>query len=429
MHDAPFASAAVEMRVRALLDSACVPIERHGALLVAEGEAAGRRVAIASNDVARQRGAIGVEEAQALARLLARARGDGRPVVLLLDSSGARVDEGLPALGAFRALFREALRARLAGVRMFALLGAVCFGGASLLASLCAKRSYLAATLLAASGPRVIQAAHHDEHFDASDARAVHALLGPAARMTWHDQDLERTDTLQAARAAVHDWIMACSEGPPDLRLEHADLERRLLQSASAGLASSALAPALLEALLPPGYAPVFSGRSVRAEAGPGKPVFVGVLGGAPVDAGDSLRAAAMLLQAGTSHPGSALVLLLDASAHSASVRDERLLLSDYLVHLSLVIASLAHAGHRVALWIVGQASGASYIAFAAAADSVSAAIDARIEILPPAARAAIVGSRGTGGAGCDWLAAGVADALLEERLRLNLVQPSGPVT
>ena len=49
-----------------------------------------------------------------MSSLLARARDEGAPIVLLLDSSGARVDEGLPALGAFRVLLRETLLTRLA---------------------------------------------------------------------------------------------------------------------------------------------------------------------------------------------------------------------------------------------------------------------------------------------------------------------------
>ena len=101
-----------------------------------------------------------------------------RPLFLLLDSAGAKVDEGLAALGAFRRLFREALLTRLAGVPMFALLGRACFGGASMLATLCNARVYSERTLLGASGPAVIQALAGRDQLDAGDTTAVQALDG-----------------------------------------------------------------------------------------------------------------------------------------------------------------------------------------------------------------------------------------------------------
>lgn len=430
MQNGPFSAASADARLSALLDApAC--FQRHRALLVAEGEIGGRPVVLAANDPSRQRGAIGIEEGRALAALFAHARAARLPAVLVLDSSGARVDEDLPALGAFRILFREALHARLAGVRMFALLGSACFGGASLLASLCARRSYLPTTLLAASGPRVIASAQGSARFDAHDPAAVRALLGSAARRAWHAGDGERADTLDAARAAVRDWLDQ-EDAPLDLPAMHAALQRRLPACAApaADAGEPAAASPLLASLLPRGYAPVFAGRLVeaRADAGSGKPVFVGAVGGAPLDAGDSMRLAALLLRLQQADPAVPLVLLLDADAHAASVADESVLLSDYLVHLSLIIAERARAGHRVALWILGRASGASYVAFAAAAHSVSAAPDAGIEILPPAARASIVGTRGARATGtAAWLEAGVADALLEQRQRRNPPQPSEP--
>jgi len=435
VHDAPFTSADAHARASALLRGTPEKVQRHGALLIAEGRAGARTLLVAANDPARQRGAIGSEEARALTQLFARACSERMPVVLVLDSSGARVDEDLPALGAFRELFREALRARLAGVPMLALLGTACFGGASLLACICERRSYLADTLLAASGPRVIASAERAERFDATDPQAVHTLLGAAARIAWHPDDQVRPDTLEAARHVVHQWLQQAGQPALDLPLQQANLELRLARAAggakadSGTAASTGLAPALLDALLPPGYEPVVSGRLVRAEAATGgsRPVFVGALGGGPLDAPDSAALAGMLLALRAGGDSRPVVLLLDASAHAASVRDERVLLSDYLVHLSLVIAALSEGGHRVALWIVGQASGASYVAFAAAADTVSAAVDARIEILPPAARASIVGARGHRAGGADsWLSAGVADALLEKRLRLNIVHSNG---
>jgi hypothetical protein len=87
-------------------------------------------------------------------------------------------------------------------------------------------------------------------------------------------------------------------------------------------------------------------------------------------------------------------------------------------VHLSLTLAWLHAAGHRLVLWIPGRASGASYVTFAAPVDSVSALPSAQIEILPAAAVKQIVKSGPTPPAApAALLAARVADGLLDTRL------------
>ena len=90
------------------------------------------RVALVENRIAS--GSIGKAEVAKLVPLFAISAREKSPVVLFLDSAGARVSEGLEALGAFRRLFREALAARVAGAPVAAVLGRNCFGGASMLA-------------------------------------------------------------------------------------------------------------------------------------------------------------------------------------------------------------------------------------------------------------------------------------------------------
>jgi hypothetical protein len=88
-------------------------------------------------------------------------------------------------------------------------------------------------------------------------------------------------------------------------------------------------------------------------------------------------------------------------------------------VHLSLVIAALALAGRRLVLWIPGAASGASYVAFAAAVEQVSVLPAARVEILPAAAVRQILGAAPAPTVDIDALIeAGVADGLLDTRLQ-----------
>jgi hypothetical protein len=359
--------------------------------------------------------------------MLRQARADPAPILLLLDSSGARVDEGLAALGAFRRLFREALLTRLAGVPMIALLGNACFGGASMLACLCSRRVYTAHTLLAASGPGVIEAISGKPQLDAGDPKSVEALMGGAARTRSDPTDLligGAPDQLrEVVRACLRENDSRLGSWNPDVA--HVVLGMRLRQ---AGMldeppAARALAAKLNE-ILPKGYAPVVDADifSALPPPGSGKAAFMGALTGAPVGAATCWRLADRLLALRERHAGSPVVLMLDAQGHAPTVADERVLLSAYLVHLSLVIATLAGAGRRLVLWIPGAASGASYVAFAAAVEQVSVLPAARVEILPAAAVRQILGAEPTRAVGIAALIeAGVADGLLDTRLQTQV--------
>ena len=412
----------------ALLDDNTAVTHRAGAMITASGVLQGRAVHLAATDPAIARGAIGVAEANALAALMQRARDEKTPVLLVLDSAGARVDEGLPALGAFRFLFREALLSRLARVPLIAMLGPACFGGASMLACVCDRRVYLPQTRIAASGPAVIEGASGKSQLDAKDRGAVHALMGAQARVGLHREDAIVEDSAEAARAAA-ERALAADLLPLNLADDHARLRERL---AGAGLlrmqpASAEVDVARLAQLLPAGYTPVTAGSAFLAQpaAQSNKAVFLGSVG-APVDAFTCWQLSDWLLTLGHTHPGSPRVLILDAEAHAATVPDERVFLSDYIVHLSLTIAHTGQAGPRSVLWLPGAASGASYVAFASPVDRVSALPSARIAILPPRAVRQILGAEAvkdgdehTGiSSASDWIDARVADALLDGQPR-----------
>jgi acetyl-CoA carboxylase beta subunit len=97
-------------------------------------------VALIENRVAS--GAVGCAEGERLAELFAAAAGDKTSLVLFIDSAGAKVSEGLNALGAFRTLYRAGLDAVLAGVPLAIVLGRNCYGGASMLAHLASQRMF-----------------------------------------------------------------------------------------------------------------------------------------------------------------------------------------------------------------------------------------------------------------------------------------------
>jgi len=171
-------------RIEGLLDPGSfvrVPAPQ-GSLHAGQGMLGGKPVVIAATDREVAGGSFGVAESHSLAALMKQDLSANLPFILCLDSAGARLDEGLPALGAFRQLYRQVLDLRLAGVPMLALLGRDCFGGASMLAATCGQRVYTIGSRLAMSGPAVIQALGGRNELDASDAQAVNALMGGTAR-------------------------------------------------------------------------------------------------------------------------------------------------------------------------------------------------------------------------------------------------------
>src|SRR5258708_3139102 len=197
MLSASFSASSPAQRVAALLDPGSfrgIADEARGALTAGAGSVGGTAVAIAATDRHVAGGSFGVVESQALSALLQQSRNDAVPVILCLDSAGARLDEGLPALGAFRQLYHHFLDLRLAGIPTLAVLGRDCFGGASMLAAACGQRVYSPVSRLAMSGPAVIQALGGRQEPDAQDPEAVTTLIGGAARARLHPADRLATD-------------------------------------------------------------------------------------------------------------------------------------------------------------------------------------------------------------------------------------------
>ena len=388
-------------------------------MLAGRGRIGGRPVWIAATDTTRARGAIGVAEAEALCELLRAARETPAPVFLLLDSAGAKVDEGLAALGAFRRLYREALLTRLAPLPMYALLGRACFGGSSMLATLCNLRLYSSRTLLGVSGPGVIQALAGSDQLDAGDAVAVQALMGGEARARLGSDDVLVADDLATFRSRALELAGTLCPATLDLHTKHSHLARRLGAEVEA-IVPSPEALDRMKQLAPPGYACSARGDVVCALASQprGQPAFVGVLTGGAIGAAASWILADELLKLHESHRGVAVILVLDASGHAATRHDEELLLSEYITHFALTAAWLAAQDHRVVLWIPGQAAGAVYVAFASPAEHVSALPSAQLRILPQAAVQQILGAPPADTSDTEtWLRTGVADALLDSRL------------
>jgi hypothetical protein len=421
MADDVFSASAPAQRILALLDNGSLrqgQTQAHGSLMAGSGTIEGREVTIVATDRHVAGGSLGVSEARALAMLMEQSHAPGRRFVLCLDSAGARLDEGLSALGAFRQLYRHMLDLRLAGLSMLAMIGRDCFGGASMLAVTCSQRVYSASSRLAMSGPAVIQALGGTAELDASDGAAVNALMGGVARASLVTTDRVCEDTLEGFRRAARDWIAAgATNFPPNLRDQHTRLGTRLLAQGmvpSPPRNASAELPAVLREILPEGVElhkmdGVLFGRSGKSSPN----AFFGFIDGTPVGALATWTLAGECLALADERPGEAVTVFLDSPGQAPTFVDERVMLSEYVAHLALVLSTLRRNGHRVTLQVLGDAAGGIYVALAAPAARVVALPGANVQVLPPAAIARVLRRRSEPGGVDDYLRAGVVDTLI----------------
>lgn len=391
-----------------------------GNLTVGRGRFEGRpvRVAIVENRFAS--GALGAVECERLGALLRIVARERAPLVLYLDSAGAKVSEGLKALGAFRALFRAGLEAALAGAPIAAVLGKNCYGGSSMLAHLASHRLFSPGTQLAMSGPAILASGAGmnvlDEMFravaEASISAASRAKASPA-NAPWR-ADLPLADWLRVALAESAPTPRAWHE-------RHHALGLRLPEAARYAPPWEALRRRDIEYLYPAGYEAREHGGFVLGEgrhAEESEPIL-GLVGKAPVGAERAWRfaSAAWSLAASTSPPRRVRVLL-DSATHAARLEDEKIVLSEFIVDMSAALAVLGARGARIELTILGAAGGGVYVALAAPAHAVNTVHGALIQVLPGAAIAAILGEENDKAPdAAEYIAAGVSD----EELRLGL--------
>lgn len=414
-----FSASPPAQRITALLDNGSLArSQAYGSLISGNDTIGGREVTVVATDRHVAGGSLGVAEATALSTLLEQSHAAGRPFIFCLDSAGARLDEGLAALGAFRQLYRHVLDLRLAGLPMLGLIGRDCFGGASMLAATCAQRVYSESSRLAMSGPAVIQALGGAAELDATDAAAVIALMGGAARAHLLPADRLCEDSFAAYRRATRDWIADCAAPAPlNLREQHTRLGTRLLaqgMAPSPPRSASGDLPAMLQEIIPEGVQMhrmdgVLFGRNGKTSPN----AFFGFIDGAPVGALAAWTLAGECLAMAGERPGEAVTVFLDSPGQAPTFRDERAMLSEYVAHLALVLSSLRLNGHRVTLQVLGDAAGGIYVALAAPAARVVALPGANVQVLPPAAMARVLRRHSEPGGVEDYMRAGVIDTLI----------------
>ena len=361
----------------------------------ADKEAVPLFIAIIENKIAS--GSLGVKECDKLASLFKIVETQKRSLVLYIDSAGARVSEGLAALGAFRHMYREALAAAASGAPMTAVCGANCFGGASMLAALATTRVYSANARFAMSGPSILaQAAGVSALDNAFTAMSMAAISGGARAR------LGGAEIMATNAAAMHPpryVVNAAAE-------RHALLGARLAQLKSPTRVGSAekVERKDLAKLYPQGYRLEERNGVLNGEAryDDQEVALAGFIGGKALGAERSWALADALWKMISTHSRdttapapvrpATLHLLVDCDSHATSLEDERIMLSAYLADLASALHALAIAGTHVETTVLGKLGGGVYVALAAPVAKVNLLYGTEIQLLPGRAIASILG-------------------------------------
>ncbi len=381
-----------------------------GNVTLGKGALDGRpvRAALIENRIAS--GSIGRAEVAKLVPLFEIAAREKSAVVLYLDSAGARVSEGLEALGAFRRLFREALAARAAGAGIAVVLGRNCYGGASMLAHIGRKRLFSPGTQLAMSGPSLLAQSAGANALDEMFRAIAEASIGASARSKVSAANAVWSPDLDFA-SWLREALAASSSAWGDYHEIHESLRLRL----DKGLTTrqpEVLRRREFERLFPEGYRALECDGVVTGEAtAKGETVpILGLVGRSHVGAERAWRFAQTAWRLGIQAP-SRLEVFLDCESHAARLEDEKAVLSEYIVDMGVALAALQANGTHVELTILDRAGGGVYVALAAPASRVAVVHGADIQVLPGAAVASILGSsQDAPGDVTEYRRAGVAD-------------------
>jgi propionyl-CoA carboxylase beta chain len=173
----------------------------------------GRSVAVFAQDSSVLGGSLGEVHAAKILRVLTQAGRARTPVIGLIDSGGARIQEGVGALDGFGSIFRAnvALSGRVPQVSV--ILGS-CAGGAAYspaLTDLVIMRRHDAHMFL--TGPRVVKAVTHETVTPASlGGTDVHAKHSGLVHLTAESTD----DALALVRTVLSYLPSSCWELPPE---------------------------------------------------------------------------------------------------------------------------------------------------------------------------------------------------------------------
>jgi hypothetical protein len=390
--------------------------EPAGNLTLGRGMIDGRPLCIALVENRIASGSLGAKECAALEKLLRIVAFEKTPLILFLDSAGARLSEGLPALGAFRTMFSAALATAMSGASMISVLGNNCFGGASMLAHLACVRIFSPDTVLAMSGPSILAQAAGTSALDEMFRAMADSAIGAQARAKASERNRMCGNVNELGLLLRVALSEVSNEEAPALR--HGRLKERLGKAADV-FQGELLLRRDLDKLFLEQYCVYELHGVVKGEAHYDEVEHdvLGFIGGKPLRAARAWQLADLAWQLAAGSSSRPVMLLLDCDTHATSLDDEKLLLSEFLADLSLAFAALRERGLRTT--VLRKAGGGVYVAFAAPADKVALLYGGEIQLLPGSAIASILGENvATKTEFGDYRKAGVAD----EELRIGLL-------
>lgn len=182
------------------------------AVITGFGEVYGRRVAVYAQDFSVRGGTLGVAEGRKICRLMDQALTLRIPIVALIDSGGARIQEGVAALTQYGRIFRRTCEASGAVPQISLILGP-CAGGAVYCPALTdlivmtRENSNMFVT-----GPDVIKAATGESiSMDDLGGGAVHSTTSGVA----HYLGVDEADAIDYARTVLAYLPANADEQPP----------------------------------------------------------------------------------------------------------------------------------------------------------------------------------------------------------------------
>lgn len=372
-------------------------------------------VAVIENRIAS--GALGVGECDKLTSLFKVIAAQRLPLVMYIDSAGARISEGLPALGAFRRMFAAALKASARDAPTACVVGTNCFGGASMLAALCRTRYFNTHSRLAMSGPTILAAAAGASPLDEQFRAIAEVSIGSQARIK-----------LSPHHLAFDGKISFTSQPPQTLFIQHQMLGEALQQAKLyAKGATETVSRKDISALYPAGVEVATTNGVVTGRAKPGansESADISIIGSIDRQPMTAARAYAMadvvwkMADPQTPAPVT-LNILIDCDTHSSSMDDEKVMLSRYLTNLSHALYALQARGTTIHTIVLGKLGGGIYVALAAASVEMNLVYGSEIQLLPSKAISAILGDIPTTKSEfADYVKAGVA----ERELKIGIV-------
>lgn len=373
-----------------------------GDLRAVESTIMSRRLLFVCFDYARNQGSIGTSEADQLVESFRLARASGLGVVFLLETSGIRVTDGTAGIASLRRVLREAEDARLDGVRMLAMVLRSAFGGASMLSSMCEQRLIHADCLFSMTGPKLIEQGVGTAQFDATDKEAVRRLLGGEARSRASSGFALVEPTAVAYREALEAWLSTAAPAAMTFERLFASevaLAARLttpLADPTAIRRDSPLleedADRILREIHPDGVDLQRAGGVLVAHPHvPSSTRVLALMARDGAGARDALVLAREILgpaRRGVRH--ARCVVLVDCESHLGTPNDERVVLSEFLAHLALVIRAVHRSGEQVNIVVTGHGGGGIQGALGSGASSVAMGPQAHLFVLPKAAMRAL---------------------------------------